>query len=239
MKSTESDASLPGNGFRPDHMNDDDAAPRLPTVQAPTPVLVGFAALIACWWLAHGWYWPVALSAAAVARVGIRRVRRSMAWRNVGLRPARTTRTGSTVTATHATTCRWCFVPSRSGIRCANDCFVSGSSPRRARRAWPCRHRHRHRHRHQRRGRNSKRSRAATSRRQCARRLGDRWCTVIAIVGNQSVTRSRCCRCPYRLVDTWPSRQRTGLPGGYIPLRRNRIPKGDILRSASGKKFSI
>ena len=50
------------------------------------PVLVGVAALMAFWWLANGWYWAVALSAAAATLLVIRRARRSRAWRHAGLR---------------------------------------------------------------------------------------------------------------------------------------------------------
>jgi hypothetical protein len=50
------------------------------------PVFVGAVAVLACWWLANGWYWAVAVSATAATLVGIRRVRRGRALRHAGLR---------------------------------------------------------------------------------------------------------------------------------------------------------
>jgi hypothetical protein len=50
------------------------------------PVSAGAAAVLACWLLANGWYWTVAVSITAATLVGIRRVRRSRAHRHAGLR---------------------------------------------------------------------------------------------------------------------------------------------------------
>jgi hypothetical protein len=50
------------------------------------PLLVGAAAFLACWWLVNGWYWTVAVSAAAATLFAIRRARRNRARRHAGLR---------------------------------------------------------------------------------------------------------------------------------------------------------
>ncbi|MDT5328448.1 MAG: hypothetical protein QOF25_5600 [Mycobacterium sp.] len=50
------------------------------------PAFVGAAAVLACWFMANGWYWAVAISATAATLVAIRRVRRSRAHRHAGLR---------------------------------------------------------------------------------------------------------------------------------------------------------
>lgn len=50
------------------------------------PVLVGAAVVVACWWLATGWYWALALSATAATLLLFRRSRRGRARRHAGLR---------------------------------------------------------------------------------------------------------------------------------------------------------